>query len=81
MKILDVMLNVVIVLSVTVVLAYVGRQFFDYGLFTVLPENTTAFFLRNGALQYVAFGLLVASMTAKLPVGRALRRRKSEKGA
>ncbi|MFC4015741.1 hypothetical protein ACFOY2_51615 [Nonomuraea purpurea] len=79
MKILDLVLNAVIVLSVTVFLAYIGLYYFDFGLFTTLPENITGFFTRNGALQYVALGLLIAALIAKPFVGRAIKRREAEK--
>lgn len=79
MKLFDLALNAIIVLSATVFLAYIGLYSFDFGLFMTLPEGVTGFFTRNGALQYVALGLLVAAMIAKAPVGRAIRRREAEK--
>lgn len=79
MKILDLALNALIVLSVTVFLAYIGLYYFDWGLFTTLPESITGVFLRNGAIQYVALGLLIGALFAKAPVGRAIKRRESRK--
>jgi hypothetical protein len=78
MKILDLALNAIIVLSATVFLAYIGLYHFDFGLFTTLPESITGFFTRNGALQHVALGLLVAALIAKTPVGRAIKRQEAE---
>ena len=75
MKILDLALNAVIVLSATVFLAYIGLHYFEFGLFTSLPESITGIFTRHGALQYVALGLLVGALIAKAPVGRAIRRK------
>lgn len=66
MKFLDVVLNVVTIVAVAVVLAYVGLHF-DTGLFTVLPEGITSFFLQYPSLLYVA-------LVAKAPVGRAIKR-------
>lgn len=79
MKILDLALNAIIVLSVTVFLAYAGLYCFDFGLFMTLPESIVGFFIRNRALQYVALGLLMAALIAKVPVGRAITRRDAEK--
>lgn len=74
MKLLDVVLNLVTILAVAVVLAYFGLHF-DTGLFTVLPEGITTFFLQHQALQYVALVVLVVALVAKAPVGRAIKRR------
>lgn len=78
MKILDLTLNVLIILSATIFLAYIGLYYFDFGLFTTLPENVVGFFTANGALQYVALGLAVGALIAKAPVGRALKRQQAE---
>lgn len=79
MKTLDLALNTIIILSATVFLAYIGLYYFDFGLFMVLPEGITGIFTRNGALQYVALGLLVAALIAKSPVGRAIKRQEAGK--
>ncbi|MBP2367521.1 hypothetical protein [Pseudonocardia parietis] len=73
MKFLDVVLNLVTILAVAVVLAYVGLHF-DTGLFTVLPEAITSFFLQYPSLLYVALVVLVVALVAKAPVGRAIKR-------
>ncbi|WP_223623501.1 hypothetical protein [Microbacterium sp. EST19A] len=78
MKIFDLALNAIIVLSATVFLAYIGLYYFDFGLFITLPESISGIFLRNGALQYVALGLLVAALIAKPLVGRAIKRTEAE---
>lgn len=72
MKILDLTLNAVIALSAALFLAYVGLQLWDAGVFVTLPEEISAFFLRNGALQWVSLALLIAAMIGKIPVGRAI---------
>lgn len=79
MKILDLALNAVIVLSVTVFLAYIGLRYFDYGLFTTLPQSVVGFFTGNSLLQHVALGLLIAALIAKVPTGRAITRRNTGK--
>lgn len=73
MKFLDVVLNLVTILAVAVVLAYVGLHF-DTGLFTVLPEAITSFFLQYPSLLYVTLVVLVVALVAKAPVGRAIKR-------
>ena len=78
MKILDFALNALIVLGVTVFLAYVGYYYFDFGLFMTLPANIVDIFLGNGALQYIGLGLGVAAMLAKRPVGREIKRQDAE---
>ncbi|MFE7204125.1 hypothetical protein ACFU8R_28090 [Pseudonocardia alni] len=77
MKLLDLVLTAVTVLSVTVVIAYVGLAY-DTGLFTVLPEPVTAFFLRNGSLQWVALAVLVVGLIGKTLVGRMLKQRRPQ---
>jgi hypothetical protein len=74
MKMLDALLNLVLVVSVTVFLAYVGLRYFDHGLFTVLPESIVEFFTSHAALGWVALGLVIVTMIAKVPVGRAMTR-------
>lgn len=78
MRILDLALNAVIVLSATVFLAYIGLYYFDYGLFTTLPDSITRIFTGLPALQYVAVGLAVSALIAKRPVGRAINGGKRE---
>ena len=75
MRLLDLILNVVTVVAVTVVLAYFGLRY-DTGLFTVLPESVTGFFLQHQPLQWVALTVLVVALFAKTAVGRALKRRR-----
>jgi hypothetical protein len=77
MKLLDLALNAAIVLSATVFLAYIGLYYFDFGLFTTLPDGITGFFLAAGALQYVALGVFVAALIAKAPVGRAIKQQEA----
>lgn len=72
---LDILLNVVTIIAVAVVIAYFGLQF-DTGLFTVLPEGITGFFLQHRALQWVALVVLVLALLAKVPVGRSIKRRR-----
>jgi hypothetical protein len=79
MKILDLALNAVIILSATVFLAYIGLIYFDFGLFKTLPDRIVGLFTQNGALQYVALGLLIAALVAKASVGRAIKRQDAEK--
>lgn len=79
MKFFDLALNAIIVLSASIFLAYIGLYYFDFGLFLTLPESIAGIFTRNGALQYVALGLLVAALIAKAPVGRAIKRQEAEK--
>ncbi len=74
MKILNVALSGVIALSAIVFLAYLGFYYFDFGLFTTLPESIAGFFLRNDFLQYVALGVLGVAVAAKVRVSRALAR-------
>ena len=78
MKSLDLALNVLTIVAVTVVLAYFGLQF-DTGLFTVLPEGITGFFLQHRPLQWVALVVLVLALLAKAPVGRAIKRRRESR--
>ena len=77
MKTLDLTLNAVIALTASLFLAYIGLHHWDYGIFVTLPEGITAFFVRNGFLQWVALASCVAAMIAKVPVGRAIRQRES----
>jgi hypothetical protein len=77
MKLLDLALTGLLVLSVTVFLAYLGLRF-DAGLFTTLPDGITGFFLALPALEFVALGSTVAALTAKLIVGRKLKRQEQE---
>lgn len=81
MKIVDLLLNAVIVLSATVFLAYIGLYYFDFGLFITLPESISGVFTRHAALQYVALALLVAALIAKAPVGRAITRHDAAEGS
>lgn len=79
MKILDVALNAAIILSATLFLAYIGLYYFDFGLFVTLPESITKFFTDMPALQYAALAITVAALIAKMPVGRAIKRREAER--
>lgn len=81
MKTLNLVLNIVILLSAMLFLAYVGYYYFDFGLFKALPSGIAGFFLSAGALQYVALGLLVAAAVAKMLVGRAVKRQDAERPA
>jgi hypothetical protein len=77
MKILDSALTALIVLSATVFIAYIGLYYFDFGLFKILPTSITDFFVRLGALQYVALALFVVALIAKISLGRALKRKEA----
>jgi hypothetical protein len=72
MKLLDLILTAATVVSVTVVIAYFGLAY-DTGLFTVLPESVTTFFLRHGSLQWVALVVLIGGVIGKTVVGRMLK--------
>ncbi|PPF78452.1 hypothetical protein [Pseudoclavibacter sp. Z016] len=78
MKAIDLTLNAVIAVTVTVCLAYLGFHFWDFGIFTTLPSDITGFFLDNPSLQYIALGMLGAAMIAKVPVGRTIKTRDAE---
>lgn len=80
MKILDVALTALILLSATVFIAYIGLYYFDYGLFKVLPTGITEIFINVGVLQYVALALFVGALIAKLSLGRANERKKAANG-
>ena len=75
MRLLDALLNVVTVVAVTVVLAYLGLHF-DTGLFTILPQEVTGFFLAHRLLFVVALVVLVGALLAKIPVGRSIKRQR-----
>lgn len=77
MKLLDLSLNAILILSATVFLAYVGLYYFDFGLFTTLPRNITEVFTGNGFLQYVALGIFGAAVAGKTAVGRAIKRQEA----
>lgn len=79
MKILDLALNAVILLSAILFLAYLGLQFFQFGLFMVLPDPIVGFFTDNGWLQFVALGVAIAAMIAKAVVGRSLKRQEAQR--
>lgn len=79
LKIADVALGAAVALGAVVFLAYVGYHFYDFGLFTTLPESIVGFFLRNWLLQYVTLGLVIMALIAKIPVGRAIKRREAGK--
>ncbi|WP_439592999.1 hypothetical protein [Microbacterium sp.] len=74
MKPLNLALNAVILLSSMLFLAYVGYYYFDFGLLKTLPSGVTELFLRAGALQYVALGLLIAAAVGKILVNRAAKK-------
>ncbi|MFP5020802.1 hypothetical protein [Pseudonocardia phyllosphaerae] len=76
-KLLDMTLTGVTVLSVTVVIAYFGLHH-DTGLFTVLPESITGFFLQNRFLQWVALVALIGALAGKTVTGRVLTRRRPQ---
>jgi Mg2+/citrate symporter len=71
-KLLDMILTGVTVVSVTVVIAYFGLLY-DTGLFTVLPESITGFFLQNRFLQWVALVALIGALVGKTVTGRVLK--------
>ncbi|MEJ8280901.1 hypothetical protein [Pseudonocardia spirodelae] len=68
-KLLDMSLTGVTVVSVTVVIAYFGLLH-DTGLFTVLPEPVTGFFLQNRFLQWVALVVLIGALVGRTVIGR-----------
>jgi hypothetical protein len=73
-KALDILLNVVIVIAITVFSSYAAFYYYDIGLLASLPEGVTSFFLDNGAIQYVALVMLVAAVIGKIVVSRVMRR-------
>lgn len=79
LKVADISLNAAVALGAVVFLAYLGYHYYDFGLFTTLPESIVGFFLRNWLLQYVTLGLVVAAVIAKVPVGRAIKRQEAGK--
>jgi hypothetical protein len=76
MKILDMTLNAMTALGMTVFVAYFAVRK-DEGLFTVLPDGPAEFFTRHGILQYVALGIAVLALIAKVPVVWELKRRRT----
>lgn len=82
MKPLNLILNMVILVSAMLFLAYVGYYYFDFGLFKTLPSGIAEFFLGAGALQYVALALLLAAAVAKILISRdAKKKQDAEKTA
>lgn len=76
MKILDLALNAIVSLGVTVFMAYFASRN-GKGLFTVLPDGIAELFTRHGSLQYVALGIAVTALIAKVPVVRELKRKRT----
>ncbi|MBB5741637.1 membrane protein implicated in regulation of membrane protease activity [Microbacterium ginsengiterrae] len=75
MRIIDMVLSAILFLSAITFLAYIGLYYFEFGLFAVLPEPVVSFFTRNAAIQYVALGLAIVAVIAKIVINRRLRRR------
>lgn len=78
MKLLDAALSAAMLLSAIVFSAYIALYFFDFGLFKILPPSIAGFFIRVEALQYVALGLFVAALIAKVPLRREIKRQEAE---
>lgn len=76
MKILDLTLNAITALGVTVFMAYFAVRNGE-GLFTVLPDGFAELFTRHGGLQYVALGIAVMALIATVPVLRELKRQRT----
>ncbi|MDQ0644354.1 hypothetical protein [Microbacterium murale] len=74
-KILDVLLNVVMVLAIVVFSSYVAFYYYGIGLFASLPGGVGDFFLDNGVIQWVVLAVLVAAVIGKIAVRGAMRRR------
>lgn len=81
MKAIDLTLNAIIILSATVFFAYVGLYYFDFGLFTTLPDGITRIFTGLPALQYVAVGLAVLALIGKTRVGSAIKRQEARESS
>lgn len=79
MKLLDLLLNALLILSATLFLAYVGYDFFDFGLFTTLPATVSDLFLGNRLLQYAAVGVFAVAAGAKIRADRSSMARKAER--
>jgi hypothetical protein len=77
MRVLDLALNAVIILSAMVFSAYIGHYYFDFGLFTALPDSVARVFTSLPAIQYVAVGVAASALIAKIPVGRAIKRQEA----
>lgn len=75
MRSLDVLLNVVIVLAVTLFFSYVAFYYYGIGLLASLPAEVKGWFLDHSAIHYVTLVILVAAVIGKIAVGRAMRRR------
>lgn len=76
MKIIDMALNSIAAFGVTIFMAYFSVRN-GKGLFTVLPDGLAEFFTGHGSLQYVALGVAVLALIAKVPVVRELKRRRT----
>lgn len=77
MKILNYALTGLTALGVAVFAAYFGLEH-GVGLLTTLPDSITQIFTRNEGLQFVALGLVVVALLAKVFVVRALKRQEAE---
>lgn len=77
MKIVDVLLNVVIVIAIAIFSSYLAYYYQGIGLLVSLPEGITSFFIENGAIQYVTLGLLVVAVIGKIVIGRVIKRRQA----
>ncbi|TFD87008.1 hypothetical protein E3T61_14165 [Cryobacterium lactosi] len=78
MKSLDLVLNAVIVLPAALFLAYIGYYYFDFGLFMMLPNGITEFFLGIPAIQYVALAVALAAIVAKIALRGSIKRQEME---
>lgn len=78
MKILDLTLNAIFALAAALFMAYFAFRS-GKGLFTVLPDGIAELFTSHKGLQYVALGIGVMALVAKVPVLKALKRQRTER--
>lgn len=75
MKFIDLTLNAIISLGVTIFVAYFAVRD-GKGLFTVLPDGLADLFTRHPDMQYVALGIAVMGLIIKVPVVREVKRQR-----
>jgi hypothetical protein len=78
MKILNLALNGIVGLGAAIFVAYFGLRH-GTGLFTSLPANIAEIFTKHEGLQFVALGMVVAALIAKVFVVKALKREKTQR--
>jgi hypothetical protein len=77
MRILNLALNGLVGLGAAIFVAYFGLRS-GTGLFTSLPTSIAEIFTRHEGLQFAALALVVTALIVKVPVMRAIKRRKKE---